>query len=154
MSEDIPLDRVMSGQSWEEFCDTLKAAGQVIIADGSPENPLDRAEGFRYLSRLTRAALENFLEFADPLAPVLHRPVHETAKIGADNPDNLYQKAVLNGALDYRLSGTRGSVYYLSFTTSKGSYAGDSSQQLETGFLDSKTLTVNDDRHLSTELSR
>ncbi len=88
MSEDSPLQRVMSGESWEDFCDALKGAGQTILADGSPDNPLDRAEGYRYLSRLTRAALEAFLEYADPLAPVLHRPVHETAEIGADNPDN------------------------------------------------------------------
>ncbi len=66
MSEDSPLQRVMSGESWEDFCDALKGAGQTILAEGSPDNPLDRAEGYRYLSRLTRAALEAFLEYADP----------------------------------------------------------------------------------------
>jgi hypothetical protein len=44
------LDRVMDGASWNDFCDTLKAAGEVILADSSPDDPLDRAEGFRYLS--------------------------------------------------------------------------------------------------------
>ncbi len=83
MPDESALDRIMTGKSWEEFSDTLKAAGSTILAEGSPAGPLDRAEGFRYLSRLTRAALETFLEYADPLAPVLHRPIHETAKIGA-----------------------------------------------------------------------
>ena len=55
MSEETSRDRIRTGQSWNEFCDTLKAAGQTIIAEGSPEDILDRAEGFRYLSRLTRA---------------------------------------------------------------------------------------------------
>ena len=32
------LERVMSRKSWDEFCDTLKAAGQIILADGSPDN--------------------------------------------------------------------------------------------------------------------
>ncbi len=79
MSDESPAQRLVSGKSWEEFCDTLRAAGQTILAEGSPTDPLDRAEGFRYLSRLTRAALETFVEYANPLAPVLHRPVHETA---------------------------------------------------------------------------
>ena len=49
--ESKSLERVMSGKSWEEFCDTLKAAGQVILAEGSPANALDRAEGFQLLVR-------------------------------------------------------------------------------------------------------
>ena len=68
-------ERMMSGASWEDFCDTLKSAGKTILAEGQPDSPLDRAEGFRYLSRLTRAALETFVEFADPLAPVDRKSV-------------------------------------------------------------------------------
>ena len=67
-----PHDRLMSGETWDDFCDTLKSAGKTILAEGQPEAALDRAEGFRYLSRLTRAALETFLEYSDPLAPVLN----------------------------------------------------------------------------------
>ena len=87
MTEASPRERLMSGRSWEEFCDAIKAAGRTILAEGQPESPLDRAEGYRYLTRLTRTALEAFIEHADPAAPVLTRPVHETAKIGADNPE-------------------------------------------------------------------
>ena len=56
---------VMDGQAWEEFCDTLKHAGALILSKRSPRSPLDRAEGFRYLSRLTRLALEKFVEHND-----------------------------------------------------------------------------------------
>lgn len=59
------------------------------------------------------------LEFADPDFPGFITPSHETAKIGADNPDNLYRYARLNGAQRYRVSGQRGSVAYLSFGTQK-----------------------------------
>ena len=48
-------ESLMSGESWDAFCDTLKSAGQTILAEGQPSAQLDRAEGFRYLSRLTRA---------------------------------------------------------------------------------------------------
>ena len=47
-----PEDRVMRGETWSEFCDALKRAGDVILRDGSPSDPFDRAEGQRYLSRL------------------------------------------------------------------------------------------------------
>ena len=66
MTDESSTERIVSGKSWEDFCDTLKSAGQAILRDGSPRDVLDRAEGFRYLSRLTRAALETFIEYADP----------------------------------------------------------------------------------------
>ena len=115
MADKSPFDRAMDGTSWNEFCDTLKAAGNAVLADAAPDSPLDRAEGFRYLSRLTRAALESFLEYSDPLAPALNRPVHETAKIGADNPDNYYMRAAVSSAHSYRIVGNRGTVNYLGF---------------------------------------
>ena len=110
----------MNGTAWADFCDQLKAAGAAIQGETTPNNPFDRAEGYRYLSRLTRAALETFIEHADPAAPSLHRPVHETAKIGADNPDNYYQRASVSGDYEYRLHGTRGTVNYLGFGLHSG----------------------------------
>jgi hypothetical protein len=141
MAELSPRERLMTGRSWEEFCDALKGAGQTILAEGSPESELDRAEGFRYLTRLTRAALEAFVEYADPLAPVLHRPVHETAKIGADNPDNYYQHATISGAYEYRIRGKRGTIHYLDFGTQSEGVAstGDSEQG---GHLDAADLDI------------
>lgn len=152
MSDQEATDRLMSGKSWEEFCDTLKSAGQTILAESQPDTPLDRAEGFRYLSRLTRAALETFVEHADPLAPALHRPVHETAKIGADNPDNYYQTASLSGDYEYRITGTRGSIHYLDFATQSGGVAssGDSQQG---GHLDASDLDIPDDGSFEIVLS-
>ena len=52
MQEESPRERLMTGKSWEDFCDTLKGAGQTILSEGSPERSLDRAEGFRYLSQI------------------------------------------------------------------------------------------------------
>ena len=125
---------------WDEFCETLKNAGEELIAEGVPADETTRVEGLRYLSRMTRAALEWYVEFNDPAFPVLYKPSHETIKIGADNPDNVYLKAVIDGRYDYRITGTRGTVDYLSFATSKGSYA-ENFTQIETGFLDSKQLS-------------
>jgi hypothetical protein len=153
MSDDESTERLMTGKSWEEFCDALKGAGQTILSEEAPDDPLDRAEGFRYLTRLTRAALETFVEYADPLAPVLHRPVHETAKIGADNPDNYYQHASISGEHEYRIRGTRGTIHYIDFATQSAGVAttGDSEQG---GHLDGTSLEVDADGRFEILLSQ
>ena len=86
--EDIAARRVVSGAAWNEFCDTLKAAGAALHFPGAPQDPFNQAEGYRYLSRIARAGLMAFVEHADAKAPVLHRVVNEVTKLGADNPDN------------------------------------------------------------------
>ena len=125
---------------WQAFCQALADAGEeVFAAQTYPITSRFRLRAFRYLSRMARAALEWYVEYNDPAFPVLYRPAHETIKLGADNPDNVYLKAVLDGQYDYVISGTRGTVDYISFSTSKGSYA-DNFKQIETGFLDGMTL--------------
>ena len=129
---------------WDAFCDTLKAAGQELTRDHVPQDEQSQAEGLRYLSRMARAALEWYVEFNDAAFPVLYQPAHETIKIGADNPDNIYQKAIIDGRFDYQLTGKRGTIDYISFATSKGSYA-ENFKQVETGFLDSNTIEIDGD---------
>ncbi|MBW2712529.1 MAG: DUF1214 domain-containing protein [Deltaproteobacteria bacterium] len=136
--------RLMDGSSWDQFCDTLKAAGKVIQAETAPSDPLSRAEGYRYLSRLTRAALEAFVENNDPKAPMLIRPVHETAKIGADNPDNYYQYTCVSGEFDYRIWGNRGTVARLSFGSQAGNY-GSTGGSAPTGSLNADELEIDKD---------
>ncbi len=141
---DRAYERIVSGTSWEEFCDTLKSAGASIIGMDPPMDPLTQAEGYRYLSRLIRAGLEAFIEYSDPNAPVLRRMVHETVKMGADNPDNYYQNATISGKYDYILSGKRNTVRFLSFSTQKGSY-GEGRGMPPTGFLDGADLEIERD---------
>lgn len=132
---DEATERVLSGQVWSDFCDALKQAGEIVLREKSPKDLLDRAEGWRYLSRLTRAALEQSVESGDPAAPQLYRLSHETVKIGADNPDAYYQNAIIDGRYDYVLEGTRGSVAYIGIGTYSGVYGLDSKIE-QTGFLD------------------
>jgi hypothetical protein len=133
--------RVISGKSWEEFCDCLKAAGQTILRPETPATEIDRAEGFRYLTRLTRAALERMMEFADPDFPVFYALSHETIKIGSDNPDNTYRNCIISGDRDYRITGTRGTAPLMTFGTKAERYAIDGTQA-STGELDSKFMEI------------
>ena len=141
---DPSVERIMTGATWREFCAALARAGEVVLREDAPRDAFDRAEGFRYLSRLTRVALESYIEFADPLAPVFRRPAHETVKIGADNPDNYYQSAAISGAYDYRIRGTRGTVHYLGFGTYAGNY-GSSARSGQTGYLEGRDLAIGPD---------
>eukprot|EP00965_Chrysotila_dentata_P260288 6213850-Pleurochrysis_carterae.AAC.1 len=128
-SQDLEEDarqRMLAGCAWNDFCDTIKAAGAVMLAPGAPKDALSQAEGYRYLSRLTRLALENFVECSDVEAPVLCAIANGAraapVKIGSDNPDNLYESARIDGRLEYVVTASRGTVVYLGFGTQSGSY--------------------------------
>ena len=118
--------RIVSGEAWSDYCDALKAAGAGLVSAGAPTDPFNQAEGYRYLTRLVRGSLESMLEAADPFAPVLVSIADgkraAPVKLGADNPDNLYQSANLDSRETYRLHGKRGTVNYLGFGTQSGSY--------------------------------
>jgi hypothetical protein len=139
------IARVMDGRSWDEFCDALKKAGHdIVLSPTAPANPLDRAEGWRYLARLTRGGLEAFLEAADTQAPEFTRGVHETIKMGMDNPDNIYLTAPVNGSYNYRITGTRGTVHYLGFGAQAGGY-GKTASLDTSGYLEAKDMLINPD---------
>jgi hypothetical protein len=108
--------KVTSGVAWAEFCDALKAAGDEVLRPGM-DDPLDIAEGYRMLTRLLRGSLESRLEYGDPRTPALICVCHETIKIVAENPDNLYLGSSIAGRYDYRVWGTRGDARWISFNT-------------------------------------
>jgi len=107
---------LMDGGVWEEFCESLRRAGQLVIAN-APVDAFDRAEGLRYAGRIASYALRNFIEESDPRAPQLAA----LPKLGGDNPDYLYTRAALSGEFEYLLRGNRGEASFLGF----GSYHGD-----------------------------
>jgi hypothetical protein len=117
---DETTQKVVDGTAWREFCDLLADAGEVILAKGDPADPLDRAEGFRMLTRLLRGALENKLEHGRPTRPELICTCHETIKIVGENPDNHYLGSSLDGRYDYRIRGTRGEAKWISFNLFSG----------------------------------
>ena len=142
--EDIQVQRVVSGKAWEDFCDQLKLAGTVLKYPGAPQDAFQQTEGLRYLTRLTRAGLEAFVEFSDPSFPVFRRMVHETVKMGADNPDNYYFNAQISGKNEYRITGKRNTVHYIGFFTQNGSY-GTSGGLAPCGVIQGQDLRLDDD---------
>ena len=151
--DDLAAQRVVSGKSWNEFCDTLKAAGAALQFPGTPRDSFNQAEGYRYLSRIARAGLMAFVEHADPKAPVLHRVVNEITKLGADNPDNFYQTAALNGNYEYKITGRRNTIAYLSFGTQSGNY-GQGRGLPPTGHIESDQIEMDENGYFELRLSR
>jgi len=91
------------------------------IRDGyllSPErfdDELDVVEGFRYVTELLSEASELLVE-ADPERPRFSSIVSPARKFLGDNPDALYQQAVIRGDRSYRVTGRRDEQTYISFT--------------------------------------
>jgi hypothetical protein len=151
--DDIHAQRVVSGQAWEEFCDQLKLAGANLMYPGTPRDPFQQAEGLRYLTRLTRGGLEAFVEYSDPAFPVFRRMAHETVKLGADNPDNIYLNAQISGKYEYRIRGKRNTIDYIGFFTQNGNY-GTTGGLAPCGKLDDKQLQLEPDGSFEIILSK
>lgn len=65
------------------------------------------------------------VDSSDPDFPRIFLLSDDAIKIGADNPDNLYQQIVVRGDRDYRITGKRNGVPYFSIGSKANRYAID-----------------------------
>jgi len=103
--------------AWKQLLGDLDDAAEAICSPTGARNPQERAEGFRYLSRLLSAGLDMHLEHADSARPSFARMLTPTRKFLGDNPDTHSDSVNLDGSRSYRLRGTRGGCVYLAFCT-------------------------------------
>ena len=136
-------ERILSGRMWEDFCDRLKGAGQLVTREGTPTDVRNRALGYRFLTRLLRGGLERSVDYADPQYPGFYRLADETKGVLNDNPDNYYENCTVDGRLDYRITGHRGTVSWFSIGVKGG--GGTVDKMSSTGEIDSSQMTFNDD---------
>ena len=127
-------------QKWDAFCDNLKDVGSIIESESSLSE-IDQAEGYRYLLRLMRLALEMNLEHSNPTSPSFYNLSHETAKIGADNPDNIYLNANIDGEQAYKIYGNIGELDYLSFGIKENRYSEDGTM-ISLGEIDMRDMEI------------
>ena len=88
----------------------------VRTATGVPESEVDLAEGYRWVTRLSRLALDWIVEGSDPLHPVIFTLQDEYKKLLVDNPDTNYLFCVLDDTRSYRMLGFRGESAYVGMT--------------------------------------
>lgn len=110
------LNDIALKASWDDFCDQLKDAGDLVFRDSTPTQDIDRAKGFRLLARNVSLALQFCLENNDPDFPELLHYFDPIRKQGGDNTDALYVGAPINGQHTYRIVGRRGTARYFAVT--------------------------------------
>jgi len=145
------VERTISGELWHDFCQTLESAGATILAPGTPDNALDRAEGFRYLTRVLRLALESELENAEPLTPRFQLGTRGDIKLACDNPDSYYLLSTIDSRHEYRIRGRKGTVPYLSVSAYYGGMGSDRSGC--SGSLESDQIATDADGNFEITLS-
>ena len=135
---------------WQAFCDELKNSGREILEAGRGMDPVTQADGLRYLGRLARGGIEKFVEYGDPLDPVIYKIYHEKIKWGFDNPDSIYNMGAVRGDLEYELRGNRGTVSYFNVSTMQ---MGTEAKAAITGFINDTDITFDSDGNFTLTLS-
>jgi hypothetical protein len=141
---------------WQALCAALRDAARLVAAEGAPDSPCDRAEGYRYLTRFLAAGIANCVAHADPDHPAFGRMIDHAMPWGLDNPDTLYLQAAVRGGARYRIGGNRGSAHHFDLQVNFGHFAQgeiaswgtiDSidGQRLETGADGSFELTLSEE---------
>ncbi len=119
-SEDSVDPRVMSGEIWEEFCDTLRGAGDLIRDPDTTSSPLERATAIRYLTEFLAAGIDVCVAHSDPDYPELTRLANPNMRWGLNSPDCLYLIAPLRDDASYRLWGDPGTANHLDLQVNTG----------------------------------
>lgn len=97
-------ERLLTGDAWEDFCDSLKQTGRMIEQLDDLPTDIDRAEWYRFLSRLVRNGFERFIENCEPTRPRL-RDTSWRQSINFQCPDQDHFLCEFDEAVDYRVSG-------------------------------------------------
>lgn len=111
----------MRHERLDKAFDAWVAAQQAALdvvhhATGVPETDVELAEGYRWVTRLSRLALNWIVEHSDPLHPTIFVLQDEYLKMLVDNPDTHYLFCVLDDQHVYRLTGSRGDAAYIGMT--------------------------------------
>ncbi len=105
-------ERLVRGESWDDFCESLKGAGRMVEQFGDLPSEQDRAEWYRFLSRLVRNGFERFVENCEPDRPRL-RDAPWRCSINVQCPDQDHLMCEFpSGEHEYRITGTRGTLPY------------------------------------------
>jgi hypothetical protein len=144
-------ERLMSGEAWHEFCRRLEAVGASILAEGFPSGPGDRAEGFRWLTRLVTHATQMEMEAGATDHPVFVRYETPHNQWGGPNPDLTYLRANVDPSESYRVWADVSGVRQVLFSLNEGEM-----QLGEFGVFSERSLDdlrVGDDGRLELRLS-
>jgi hypothetical protein len=104
-------ERLLSGRAWDDFCEVIRLAGHTLERWQLEPDELERAEWYRFLTRLLRNGLERFVENREPYRPRL-RDASWRSSINVQSPDQDHLMCELDAARDLRITGQRGGAPY------------------------------------------
>lgn len=103
--------RLLSGQAWDDFCDSLKHTGRLLEQLDDVPTELERAEWYRFLTRLVRNGFERFVENCEPNRPRL-KDASWRQSINFQCPDQDHLLCEFDEAVDYRVTGNLRDIPY------------------------------------------
>ena len=109
-----------STQAWDQFCDSLKQAGQILAQDKTPQDETTQAEGLRFLIHMIQAGFENTHEFSDVSRPVLSPMVNPTLLYEGAGSAARYLQGYIDGRKNYSIYGKRGTAPLLEISLYNG----------------------------------
>lgn len=108
--ESAAAARLRSGEAWNDFCQVIAQAGTVI--DHFPDaSDLERAEWFRFLTRLLRNGAERFVENCEPFRPRAQLTGWRTS-VNVQMPDQDHYLTEFDEPVDLRLYGNINTTPY------------------------------------------
>src|SRR5687767_13874115 len=67
-------------KAWDDFCEQLKGAKDLVFRKTAPTSESVRADGFRYIAQYIGKAMDEVWNFREPMHPQLFRLMTPTAK--------------------------------------------------------------------------
>lgn len=142
----------IASKAWEDFCEDLKQAGEVLLRQNTPKDQITQSEGLRYLIRQVHVGFENAYELQDMQHPRMFPMVGSHKLYEGVTGDCRFHHAYFDGRVTNILRGKRGQSPLIEIGVYNGK-GGFSENSVQTAGITEEQLKVNADGSFELVLS-